>query len=217
VLNRSTDGGKTWNLGGSNLGLLIANTDTIQPTPKFCTVNALLGGIDHIAVDPTNGDVLYVYGKLDPGHGNQLMMRRLREIKGQVFRIGNEKLIAEAGTAIPSVAVTDDDSIGIFYYSCDGIDASSGFPAFTAHFDISVDGGQTLIPNDLASFLSAEKDNGNQRQRILGDYMQTKAVGSTFYGGFVANGLAFGRTMVSNDPIFFSVSVDPQTTTISRR
>ena len=51
----------------------------MQPTPKFGTVNALLGGADHATTDPRNGDVYYVYGNRDPGTGNdRLAIRRVR-------------------------------------------------------------------------------------------------------------------------------------------
>jgi hypothetical protein len=52
MLNRSTDGGRTWSLNGSSTGIIVANADSTQPTPKFCTVNALLGGVLHAAADP---------------------------------------------------------------------------------------------------------------------------------------------------------------------
>ena len=67
MLNRSTDGGATWTLNGMPGGIIVANADSTQPTPKFGTVNALLGGVDHAAVDPNNGDIYYVYGNRDPG------------------------------------------------------------------------------------------------------------------------------------------------------
>jgi hypothetical protein len=51
-LSRSTDGGLTWALGGTPNGMEVAHGVSIQPTPKFCTVNALLGGVDHVAVAP---------------------------------------------------------------------------------------------------------------------------------------------------------------------
>ena len=41
---------------------VVAAGTTVQPTPKFGTVNALLGGIDHAAVDPTTSSVFVVYG-----------------------------------------------------------------------------------------------------------------------------------------------------------
>ena len=47
MLNRSTDGGATWTLNGMAGGIIVANADSTQPTPKFGTVNALLGGVDH--------------------------------------------------------------------------------------------------------------------------------------------------------------------------
>jgi hypothetical protein len=44
MLNRSTDGGMVWGLNGSATGIVVATADSTQPTPKFGTVNALLGG-----------------------------------------------------------------------------------------------------------------------------------------------------------------------------
>jgi hypothetical protein len=61
----------------------------------------------------------------------------------------------------------------------------------------------------LKHFFSPATDNGDSRQRVLGDYMQVKAEGSQFYGGFTGNGVPFGRNMSNNDPIFYNVSVEP--------
>ena len=52
VLNRSANGGVTWTLNGSPTGFVAASGLGSQPTPKFGTVNALLGGVDHVAADP---------------------------------------------------------------------------------------------------------------------------------------------------------------------
>jgi hypothetical protein len=83
MLNRSTDYGKTWGLNGSPTGIVVANADSTQPQPKFCTVNALLGGADHAAVDPVTGDVVYVYGSRDSATGNdRLALRRLKPNAG---------------------------------------------------------------------------------------------------------------------------------------
>jgi hypothetical protein len=111
-------------------------------------------------------------------------------------------------TAIPSVAITANGTIGVFYYTCDRVPPASTFPLFTAHFAISTDGGATFPEGvDLETFLSPNLDNGNDRQRVLGDYMQVKAVGNTFFGSFTGNGVPFGRTTSNNDPIFYKVSV----------
>jgi len=116
--------------------------------------------------------------------------------------------IGSVNAAIPSVAITANGTIGVFYYTCDRVPPASPFPVFTAHFAISTDGGATFPTGiNLETFLSPALDNGNARQRVLGDYMQVKAVGNTFYGSFTGNGAPFGRTISNNDPIFYRVSV----------
>jgi hypothetical protein len=208
MLNRSTDGGKTWTLNGSGTGIVVAQADSTQPRPKFCTVNALLGGVDHAAVDPRTSDVVYVYGNRDPKTGNnRLALRRLTGNGAGGLKIGPEIFITgQVQAAIPSVAITDNGTIGVFYYTCDGI-STSGYPVFTAHFAISGDQGASFTDLELERFLSPAAENTDSRQRVLGDYMQVKAVGNQFYGGFTGNGVPFGRRIANNDPIFYTVSV----------
>lgn len=208
MLNRSKDGGVTWTLNGAANGAIIANADSTQPTPKFCTVNALLGGADHAAVDPVNGDVYYVYGNRDPGTGNnRLSIRKLTNNAAGGLTIGPQRFVTgQVQAAIPSVAVTQNHTIGVFYYTCDGL-GGGGFPQFTAHFARSTNGGLTFTDTVLETFLSSAKDDGNPRQRVLGDYQQVKAVGNTFYGAFTGNGAPFGRAISNHDPIFFKIAV----------
>src|SRR5678809_190155 len=47
------------------------------------------------------------------------------------------------------------------------------------------------------------------RDRVLGDYMQMKAVSNCFFGSFTGNGVPFGRPFANHDPIFFNVCVAP--------
>ncbi len=83
MLNRSTDGGAAWILNGSATGIVVANADSTQPTPKFGTVNALLGGVLHAAVNPATGDIFYVYGNRDSDTGNnRLAIRRITNAGG---------------------------------------------------------------------------------------------------------------------------------------
>jgi hypothetical protein len=205
-LNRSTDGGRTWSLNGNRFGMMVANANSIQPDPKFCTVNALLGGIDHAAVDPKTGDVYYAYGNLDAATGNQrLAIRRITTDAAGLVTIGPEFFVSgQVQAAIPSVAVNEDGIIGVFYYTCDGF-STDGFPVFTAHFALSTDQAQHFVDVGFLTFLSPEKDNGDPRQRVLGDYQQVKAVEEVFYGAFTGNGARFGRPISNNDPIFFRV------------
>ena len=213
MLSRSTDGGTTWTLNGQNQGITVANADSTQVFPKFCTVNSLRGGADHIAVDPTNGDLVYVYGTRDPNTGSErLALRRLTDDGNGGLKVSDENIFVDGDNvqaAIPSIAINDDGVIGVFYYTCEGIDQQSGFPAFAAHFDISTDGGNTFgSRNVLEQFLSTETDDGGVFQRVLGDYMQVKAVGETFFASYVGNGINYGRNVSIMDPIYFNVAVD---------
>jgi hypothetical protein len=77
ILNRSEDQGSTRSLNSSSTGIVIDAAFSTQPQPKFGTVNALLGGVDHLAVDPSTGDVYVVYGAGDGGGvNNGLAIRR---------------------------------------------------------------------------------------------------------------------------------------------
>ena len=218
MLNRSTDGGGTWGLNGSPTGVLIANADSTQPTPKFGTVNALLGGVDHAAVDPTNSDVYYVYGNRDSGTGNnRIAIRRLQDDGAGGLTIGSESFVTgQVQAALPSVAVTTNGVVGVLFDTFDGLDATTNFPIFTAHLSTSTDQGSTFTDLVLETFLSSAKDccvdpsfcnpgADCTRQRVLGDYQQVKALGTTFYGVFTGNGVPFGRPFANHDPIFFKV------------
>jgi uncharacterized repeat protein (TIGR01451 family) len=219
MLNRSTDGGATWTLNGMAGGITVANADSTQPTPKFGTVNALLGGVDHAAVDPNNGDVYYVYGNRDAGTGNnRLAIRRIQDDGGGGVTVGPEHFVTDqVEAAIPSVAVAASGTVGVFYYTFDGFSVDE-FPIFTAHLAFSDDQGVTFTDLPLLTFLSSAKDCNvdpsfcqpgadPDRQRVLGDYMQMKAVESCFYGSFTGNGVPFGRPFANHDPIFFRVCV----------
>ena len=209
MLNRSTDGGATWTLNGMAGGINVANADSTQPTPKFGTVNALLGGVDHATVDPNNGDVYYVYGNRDGGTGNdRIAIRRIQDNGGGGVTVGPETFVTgQVEAAIPSVAVLSNGTVGVFYYTFDGL--SGGIPSFSAHLALSSDQGVTFSDQVLLSFLSSATDNGNNRQRVLGDYVQMKAVSNCFFGSFTANGVPFGRPFANHDPIFFNVCVAP--------
>jgi len=133
MLNRSTDGGVTWGVNGSANGIVVANGDSTQPTPKFGTVNALLGGVDHATVDPTNGNVYYVYGNRDAMGFNRLSIARLQDNgAGGMTLLSTGFVTGQVQAALPSVAVNTNGAIGVLYDTFDGF--SGLFPQFTAHF-----------------------------------------------------------------------------------
>jgi hypothetical protein len=115
------------------------------------------------------------------------------------------------------VAVASDGTVGVLYTSFDGFSVD-GFPIFSAHFASSTDAGTTFKDQTILTFLSPTKDNGDGRQRVLGDYQQLKTVnnsasttaGATFYGAFTGNGAALGDATANNNAIFFKASVAQQ-------
>ncbi|MEU6573253.1 Ig-like domain-containing protein [Streptomyces sp. NPDC046805] len=236
-LNRSTDGGAHWRLGGTgtgdNDGIVVAKVDSDQGLGyKFGSVNALLGGVDHAAVDPSNGDVYVVYGQNVSGN-NQLKISRLTANGSGGLNVGTATNVSTStNAALPSVAVLDDGTIGVLYTTSDG-NNTAGFPVFSAHLARSTDHGATFTDTVLQTFSSPEQDrtgcdtrpqppNPNPpnltcaRQRVLGDYQQLKSVGNTFYGTFPGN--TNGANPTSTPPIhamFFSVPQGTRTTLAS--
>ena len=210
-LNRSTDGGHTWTLNGSSTGIQVASGQSTQPQPKFGTVNALLGGVNHIAVDPNNQDVYVVFGNRDPNTTmNRLSIVRLTSDGKGGLKIGKPHFVTgQVQAALPSMAIAKNSkgTIGILYVVYNGLDQKTGFPTYTANLAISDNHGVSFTTHKLEKFLSPAKDDGDQRQRVLGDYEQLKALGSTFYGVFPGNGVPFGRPFANIDPIFFKTTV----------
>jgi hypothetical protein len=72
-------------------------------------------------------------------------MRRLTPNGTGGLTIGPQIFITgQVQAAIPSVAITANRVIGVFYYTCDGT-SFSGFPIITAHFSTSTDLGTTFF------------------------------------------------------------------------
>lgn len=216
-LNRSTDGGHTWSLNGNPLGVSIATGNSTQPTPKFGTVNALLGGVDHAAADPNNGALYYVYDTQDGTGHDRIAVRRLTFSAGNVT-IGNQVIVTSLDAALPQVAVDTSGTVAVFFYSFDGF--TNGLPSFTAHLSLSTNQGATFSDRTLLAFQSPVTDDGDSRQRVWGDFQQMKSVGTCFYGAFTGNGQPLGRTFSTTDPIYFQVCQNPNpcvlaTTTIN--
>ena len=213
VMNRSTDGGMTWTLNGSQTGIVVATGQSVQPTPKFGTVNALLGGVEHLTVDSRTGDVYVVYGNRDSMTGNdRLSIVRLTDNGSGGLNIGPSFFVTgQVEAALPSVAVARNTSgsVGVLYTTFNGFDPTTGLPIFSAHLAVSSDHGMTFQDVTMATWLSVVGDNNNNRQRVLGDYQQLKSVGLGFYGTFTANGAPFGRPFANTDAIFFKTFVGP--------
>jgi hypothetical protein len=206
-LNRSVDGGRTWTLNGNADGLTVDSVRSDQaPGFKFGTVNALLGGVDHAAVDPANGDVYVAYGQ-DVSGGNQIKIRRLTANGNGGLGIGPATNVSTStNAALPSVAVSSDGTVAVLYDTFDGTTAA-GFPIFTAHLARSTDHGTTFDDTVLQQFQSPEvNDPADARQRVLGDYHQLKVVNNTFYGVFAGNTTGVPATTPPINAVFFKAT-----------
>jgi hypothetical protein len=203
MINRSTDGGHTWAVNGNSAGVAIATADSTQPTPKLGAVNALLGGVDHLGVDPRNGAVYYAYGNRTSAGIDRLALRRLTFNAGNVT-IGSEVIVSSLESALPQVAVDTNGTVAVFFYSFDGV-GSNGLPNFRTHLSLSDNQGATFTDQTLLTFQSPVADDGNDRQRVFGDYQQMKSLGTCFYGTFTANGAPLGRPFNDTDSIYFQV------------
>ncbi len=238
-LNRSGDRGATWtldgdltveggkctiaNTGGKN-GCLIATADSTQGcsggactspnTFKFGGVNALLGGVDSIAVDPVSDMIYVVYGNRTADGNNRLFLAHFQvmDTLARVVRVGQDvDVTGAANTALPAVTVTPDRTVAVFYYSFEGKN-TDGYPIFTAHLQRSYDKGVTFTDLVLLDkFASPSMDLPKEvRQRVYGDYVQLKTMNNNFYGTFTANRMKFctaaqGCTESTDDPIFYYV------------
>jgi hypothetical protein len=238
-LNRTGDKGKTWGLEGDltveggkctvaatgdKKGCLIAKADSTQGcsgggacvapnTFKFGGVNALLGGVDSIAVDPVSDIVYVVYGKRTADGNNRLFLAhfKLMDTLSRLVRVGDDiDVTGAANTALPAVAVTPDRTVAVFYYSLEGMNGD-GYPIFTAHLQRSYDKGVRFTDLVLLDkFASPAKDDPSVKQRVYGDYVQLKTMDNNFYGTFTANRTKFcnagqGCTESTDDPIFYYV------------
>jgi hypothetical protein len=216
VLNRTTDHGATWSLNGNSDGMVVAQASSQQPTPKFGTVNALLGGLDQVAVDPANGAVFVVYGVFDKTiQGNRIAIRKLTYQKCNEFSacdvlVAGPELFVDDGqspAALPAVAVAANGTVGVLYDTFEGM--ISGLPTFVTRLAIADGrhGPLTFNIQSLMAFLSPKPDSGDTSQRVLGDFQQMVAVGNKFYGVFSGNGAALGQSVASIDPIVFIADV----------
>ena len=191
-LNRSTDGGHAWTLNGSSTGIQVATGQSTQPQPKFGTVNAFLGGVNHVAVDPNNSDVYVVFGNRDPKTANnRLSMVRLTSNGKGGLKIGKLHLSPARCKlrCLPwPLRRTAREPSGSSTSSITDSTKKPDFRPTPQTWRSAITTASHSPPIHRRSCLSTAKDDGDQRQRVLGDYEQLKAVATTFYGVQMACG-----------------------------
>ncbi len=205
----STDGGQTWSVANSDHAsgakIVAANVYSFQGNgSKIGGVNALLGGVDAITVDPSTGNAWIVYGtRSTVTAGDRLYLVSVTYDAGNLI-VGTPRLISPTTmhSYLPAVAVLPSGEVGVLFLSL-----SATLTNFSWRFVQTTDGGLTLAKNtnlSTSSFSSPFASNPAQsNQRIFGDYIQLRAVGCNFYGTYPARG---SGTMSVNsiDPYFMN-------------
>ena len=124
-------------------------------------MNALLGGVLHATTDPgtatsTTSTATAILGPARIASPSGAS----RPIAAGDVTIGPERFVTgQVEAAIPQVAMTDDGTLGVFYYTFDGF-SGSGFPNFTAHLAVSSDLGTSFADHRLLTFLSPAAPDG---------------------------------------------------------
>ena len=217
-LNRSRDGGVTWDFNGSSVvgGIIIDSGVSTQlcnmPTCTqasnnwFANVNDLRGNITAIAPDQTGSHVYVLIGKQD-GSGTDRIYLVAYQLAGTDLVKSSEIVISPAGerAALPAITVKDDGTVVITYETFG--------PDGKVHIHVaSSDDRGASIGSDIEEYsftpLTLTQATGStMSNREFGDYNFLMSLGDTFFGVFagLGNVNAGGiNTTGLIDPFFFS-------------
>ena len=204
LVNVSTNSGVSWGAANSDHAsgakIVAANVDSFQGNgSKVGNVNALLGGVDAINVDPNTGVAWIVYGtRATTTSSDQLWLVSATLSAGNIA-IGTPRVISSGtGSAyLPALAILPSGEIGVLFLTWDGAN-------FKWIFNQTTDGGVSIAKTTtLATFTSPFANNGQSNQRIFGDYVSVRASGCRFYGTYPSRGTGV-NSVSSIDPYFMS-------------
>jgi hypothetical protein len=203
LINVSTDGGQTWSVANSDhpsgAKIVAANVLSFQGNgSKVGGVNALLGGVDAITVDPATGVAWVVYGARPTlTDHDQLYLVPVTYSAGNLTLGTTHTLTSSTlDNYLPSVAVVPNGEVGILFLTLTGTSFQWRFAQWTNGMTIAKTTG-------FGAFTSPFSNNGVSNQRVFGDYIQVRAVGCTFYGTYPARGSGM-INQTSIDPYFMS-------------
>ncbi len=215
-LNRSRDGGVTWDFNGSSAvgGIIIdsgvstqlCNSCTQASNNWFAGVNDLRGNITAIAPDKAGSHVYTLIGKRD-GTGTDRIYLAAYQLVGTDLVKTSEIVISPAGerAALPAITVKDDGTVVMMYetYGADGkvhvhVASSDDFGA-----SISSD----IVEYSFMPLTLLQATGSSTSNREFGDYDFLMSIGDTFYGAFAGLGdVNQGGINTTGliDPFFFS-------------
>ncbi len=218
-LNRSGDGGVTWDFNGSSAvgGIVVAsgkssqldNVGTQAVNNWFAGVNDLRGNITAIAADKTGSHIYVLFGKQDAAGTDRIYLVEFHP-SGSGLIASTPVVVSPAGerAALPSLTVLDNGTVVMMYdtYGADGkvhvhVATSSNFGAA---IDLDVE-EYSFTPLSLFAATGSTTSN-----REFGDYDFIMSIGDAFYGTFAGLGNVNGggiNTTNLIDPFFFSGAV----------
>jgi hypothetical protein len=215
-LNRSHDGGNTWDFNGSSGvgGIIVGsgtstqlgNGETQASNNWFAGVNDLRGNTTAIAADATGAHIYVIFGKQDSGGTDRLYLVEFHPSGGNLVASA-PVVISPAGepAALPSITVLANGDVVMMY---DSHDANN---KIHVHIATSTDFGGSIASNvETYSFtpltlLAATGKGGTNRE--FGDYQYMTSLGNTFYGAFAGLGNVNGGGIDTTgliDPFFVS-------------
>jgi hypothetical protein len=215
-LNRSRDGGVTWDFNGSSAvgGIVIdsgvstqlCNSCTQASNNWFAGVNDLRGNITAVAPDRTGSHVYALIGKRDGSGTDRIYLATYQPVGANLVKT-SEIVISPAGerAALPAITVKDDGTVVMMYetYGADG--------KVHIHLASSDDFGAS-ISSDIEEYsftplTLAQATGSTTSNREFGDYDFLMSIGDTFYGIFAGLGdINAGGINTTGliDPFFFS-------------
>jgi hypothetical protein len=216
-LNRSRDGGVTWDFAASSAvgGIVIdsgvstqlCNSCTQASNNWFANVNDLRGNITAIAPDNTGLHVYALIGKQDANGVDRIYLVSYQAAGANLIQT-HEIIVSPAGqrAALPAITVKDDGTVVLMYETFNTQDGK-----VHVHVASSDDFGAT-ISSDIEEYsftplTLAQATGSTTSNREFGDYDYLMSIGDTFYGVFAGLGdvnIDGINTTGLIDPFFFS-------------
>ena len=217
-LNRSSDGGVTWDFNGRSAagGIVIDSGVSTQlcnmpactqaSNNWFANVNDLRGNITAIATAKTGSHVYVLIGKQDANGTDRIYLAAYQPLGTNLVK-SSEIVVSPAGerAALPAITVKDDGSVVLMYetYGADG--NVHVHVASSDDFGASI--GSDIEEYSFTPLTLAQATGSATTNREFGDYDFLMSIGDTFYGTFAglgnvnAGGIDTTRLI---DPFFFS-------------
>ena len=218
-LNRSSDGGVTWDFNArSGVGGIVIDTGTstqLCNAPActqasnnwFANVNDLRGNITAIAPDSTGARVYVLIGKQDANGVDRIYLVTYQAVGANLNKV-SAIVVSPAGqrAALPAITVKNDGTVVMMYETFNTQDGK-----VHVHVASSDDFGATISSDideyNFTPLTLLQATGSTATNREFGDYLFLTSVGDTFYGVFagLGNVNAGGiNTTGLIDPFFFS-------------